>query len=352
MYILVINLGSTSSKVALYEDGKELEKRTYSHSKEELAGFAEVNDQFDYRCGYVTGFLDEIGFSPEKLDCVVSRGGAPPNVRTGATILDDKLSRALLERPMEPQPACLSAPIGYRIAQGLGIPAFVIDPITANELNPLARIFGVKGIEHESFAHVLNTRAMSIAAAKDLGRPFEECSFVAAHFGGGNSLAMWYKGLLHDTVPGDFGALSAERCGFVRNKKLLELTREYDYKTIMGWYHGKGGMVSLLGTNDLREVERMVEEGDEYATLCAGAMAYQLSKSIASLFPTVNGDVDGVVLTGGGAYWGWLVDEIKKRVAFLNVPVFVKPGENEMQALADGALRVMRGEEIAHTYEG
>lgn len=352
MYILVINPGSTSTKVALYEDGNELKTKKLTHSREELAQFDTILDQLDFRYNLVMGFMAEIGFESNRLDCVISRGGSPPNVRSGATAINSELVTALRERPKEPHPACIGPIIAYRIAQEENIPSYIYDPITADELNPLARVFGVKGIEHDSMCHVLNTRAMGIAVAKELEKPFNEMTFIVAHFGGGNSLACWHRGLLHDVVPGDSCAFSAERCGPIRNERLLALRREYDEKTIIGWYHGKGGMVSLLGTNDLRETEKMVDEGDEYAILCEEAMAYQLSKSIASLFPAVSGQVDGIVLTGGGAYWPKLVSDIESRLGYLNVPIYVRPGENEMQSLAEGAVRVMNGDEIAHEYFG
>jgi len=350
MFTLAINPGSTSTKVAVFEDAQELHKKTLAHSMDELSKFKDILDQLDFRYDLVMGFLAEVGYPPEKLDCVISRGGSPPDARSGATAINDALVTALRERPKEPHPACLGPIIAARIASSAGIPAYMYDPITADELNPLARVFGIKGIEHDSMCHVLNSRAMGIATAKEMGRPFNEMTFVVAHFGGGNSVACWHKGLLHDVVPGDAGTFSAERCGPIRSERLVELCQQYDKETILGWYHGKGGMVSLLGTNDLREVEKMTAAGDEYALLCAHAMSYQLSRCIASLFPTVSGAVDGIVLTGGGARWNLLVDDVKSRLAYLNTPIYVRPGENEMQSLAEGALRVMTGEETAHTY--
>ena len=352
MFTLVINPGSTSTKVAIYEDAGELHKESLAHSREDLARFDTIADQLDFRYQLVMDFMEAVRFSSDKLDCVISRGGAPPNARSGATAINEALVTALQERPMEPHPACVGPVIAYRIAQDNNIPSFIYDPITADELNPLARVFGVKGIEHDSFCHVLNTRAMAIAIAKEVGRPFNEMNFIVAHFGGGNSIACWHNGLLHDVVPGDAGALSAERCGLLRGKKLAQLCDQYGLKTVMGWFHGNGGMVSLLGTNDFRDVEKMIGEGDEYALLCAQAMAYQLAKTIASLFPAVNGNVDGIILTGGGANWKRLVNDLKIRLAYLKIPIYVRPGENEMQALAEGALRAMNGEEKAHVYEG
>ena len=350
MITLVINPGSTSTKVAVFEGATELHTKTLAHSKDELAQFATITDQFAFRYSLIMGFLDEIGIAPDMLDCVVSRGGSPPDARSGATAINEALVTALRERPLEPHPACVGPVIAYNISKEYDIPSYIYDPITANELNPLARVFGVKGIEHDSMCHVLNTRAMAISAAKDMGRVLNETTFIVAHFGGGNSIACWHKGLLHDVVPGDAGAFSAERCGFIRGEKLAQLGQIYDFKTITGWFHGKGGMVSLLGTNDFRDVENMILDGDEQALLYEQAMAYQLSRSIASLFPAVGGDVDGIILTGGGAKWERLVADIKKRLSYMNVPIHVRPGENEMQSLAEGALRVVNGEEEAHTY--
>ncbi|MCC8151865.1 MAG: butyrate kinase [Lachnospiraceae bacterium] len=352
MLTLVLNPGSTSTKVAIYEDKNELCRKTISHSKEELAVFPDIMDQFEFRYKLVLEFMEAEGYTIDRLDCVISRGGSPPNVNSGATVVDENLVTALKERPKDRHPAGIGPVIAYDISQKCGIPAYIYDPVSADELNPLARLFGVKGIEHDSMCHVLNTRAMSIAQAKEMGKTLEEVNFVVAHFGGGNSVALWEHGKLSDVIAGDAGTFSSERCGPIRSERLLELSSQYDAKTIRGWFHGKGGMVSLLGTNDLREVEKMIVAGDEYALLCQQAMAYQLSRCIAYLFPPVKGAVDGIILTGGGAFWERLVNDIKERLAYLNVPVFVRPGENEMQSLAEGAYRLMTGEEKAQIYEG
>jgi len=352
MFTLVINPGSTSTKVAVYEDNTELHKKTLTHSKEELSQFDTILDQFDFRHNLIQGFLDEVGFAPSKLNCIISRGGSPPDVRSGATAINDELVKALRERPKEPHPACVGPLIAYKMAGELGIPSFIYDPVTADELNDLARVFGVKGIENDSMCHVLNTRAMSIAVSKELGKPFNEMTFIVAHFGGGNSLACWHKGLLHDCVQGDACAFSAERCGHMRAERVIALTKEYGADHVIKWYHGKGGMASLMGTNDLRVVEDLAAKGDKQALLYQQAMAYQLSKCISSLFPSVKGAVDGVILTGGGAYWKLLVADVQERLAFLNTPIYVRPGENEMLSLAEGAYRVMNNEEAVHAYTG
>ncbi len=353
MITLVINPGSTSTKLAIYEDQKELCREGYSHSKDELSQYDTIMDQVPFREKIVMEFLEKYGYTIERLDCVISRGGAPPEAHSGATIIDENLITALRERPKEPHPAAVGPVIAYNIKQKTGIPAFIYDPVSADELIDEARIFGVKGIEHDSMAHVLNSHAMAIAQAEEDGKKFDESTYKVGVLGGGNSIAVWSNGRLIDTCPGDKGTFSAERCGPLRAEKMVELCNTYDTKTIMGWFHGKGGMVSLLGTNDLRDVEKMIVDGDEFALRCEQAMAYQFAKSISSLLPACiayGTKLDGIILTGGGAYWERLTDDMKKYLAFTNVPVYVRPGENEMLALGQGAYRVVNGLEKAHTY--
>lgn len=350
MYTLVLNPGSTSTKIAIYEDETVLCSKSLSHSKEELGQFDTLLDQLDFRKQLVLQFIDEVGFDMHLLNCIVSRGGSPPNVLAGATTIDENLVIALRERPKEPHPASLGPIIAYDISQQWNIPAYIYDPITADELNPLAKQFGVKGIEHDSLTHLLNCRAKGISVAKELNKPFESLNLIIVHIGGGNSVTCWEKGHPVDLFPTDYGTFSAERCGSVRLERAVALCKEHGFDEVMKWCHGKGGMVSLLGTNDLREVEKMIQKGDAFALHCQQAMAYQLAKLISALFPVVEGQIDGIVLTGGGAYWDRLVNDIKSRLAYSNVPFFVRPGEHEMQALAEGALRVMNGEERVHTY--
>lgn len=352
MKILVINPGSTSTKAAVFEDDQELVRENISHSKDELASFKEWTDQLDYRYGLVMQFLKKAGYRPEDLSCVMSRGGSPPGIHAGATAVDERLVDALLNRPLEPHPASLGPVIAARIAEEAGIPAYIYDPITSDEFDPLAKIYGVKGIAHNSMCHFLNTHAMGIKLAAQLGRAFGDMNILAVHIGGGNSICLWKHGHPVDVVPGDACAFSAERAGLMRSERMVQLVQEYGAETCIGWLHGKGGFVSLLGTNDLREVERQIVEGSNEALLCQKAMAYQLSKYICSLLPAADGAVDGIMITGGGAYWERLTKDVICRLRFLNIPVYIMPGENEMQALAEGALRVMRGEETAQKYEG
>lgn len=352
MKILVINPGSTSTKAAVFEDDRELARESLAHSKDELARFKVWTEQLDYRYGLVMEFLKGAGYDPSDLSCVMSRGGSPPGIHAGATVVDDNLVYALLHRPLEPHPASLGPVIAAKIAREAGIPALVYDPITSDELSPLAKVYGVKGITHNSMCHFLNTHAMGLKLAKELGRDFNAMNVMVAHIGGGNSICLWKQGHPVDVVPGDACVFSAERAGFMRSERMVQLVEEYGAEVCTGWLHGKGGFVSLLGTNDLREVERMIAGGSEEALLYQQAMAYQLSKHMCSLLPAADGHLDAFIITGGGAHWARFTDDVKARLAFLNVPVYIMPGEHEMQALAEGALRVMRGEETAQTYQG
>lgn len=352
MKILVINPGSTSTKVAVFENEKKLVRENLSHSKEDLADFKVWTEQLDYRYKLVLQFLKHAGYEPEDLSCVMSRGGSPPRIHAGATVIDEKLVDALLNRPLEPHPASLGPVIAYKIAQSVGIPSYVYDPITSDELNPLAKIYGVKGITHNSMCHFLNTHAMGLKLSRQLGRSFNTMNILVVHIGGGNSICLWKKGHPIDVVPGDACTFSAERAGFMRSERMVQLVNEYGVETCTHWLHGKGGFVSLLGTNDLREVEKKIENGNQEALLYQKAMAYQLSKCMCSLLPAVDGELDGIIITGGGAYWKRFTDDVTERIRFLKVPVYIMPGENEMQALAEGAVRVGNGEETAQRYAG
>ena len=352
MLALVINPGSTSTKVAVYDDMTEIAAETIRHSLEELSAFDKVMEQLDFRKDLVLGFLEKNNIKPESLKCIMSRGGSPPDVGSGATLVNDELVTALIERPLDGNPASLGPVIADSIAKEAGIPAYIYDPITTDELSPLAKMFGVKGIEHQSMGHVLNTRAMGIAVSEELGKKFEESDFIVVHIGGGNSVTLWNHGRLTDTVPTDAGTFSAERCGFIRTGHAVSLCKEYGIDTVKKWLSGKGGFVSLTGTNELAKVEEKIEAGDADALKAEQAMAYQLSRSVCSLLPMVHGKLDGIVFTGGGAYWKRLMNDVKGWIEFLDIPVFIRPGENEMQALANGAYRVMTGREQAREYGG
>lgn len=350
MKILVLNPGSTSTKVAVYNDSEEVGKWSVSHSREDLSRFGSINDQLGYRYDLVMKMLKDAGYNPADFDCVVSRGGTPPDIHSGATRIGPKLLEVLWERPKQPHASNLGPMIADRIASVKGIPAFIYDPISTDEMNDLAHVSGVKGIIRDSMCHVLNTKAMAIAAADEMKRDWRKMNIIVIHIGGGNSVCLWKDGRLDETYPADDAAFSAERCGGMRCEALIKLIEERGMDEVKDWMNGKGGIVSLLGTNDLRVVKERENAGDPEAMLACSAMAYGLAKRIGGLAPVVNGKIDAIVFTGGGAYWKSLIDQIRERIEYLNAPIFVKPGENEMKALAGGALRVMKGEEEVWDY--
>jgi butyrate kinase len=350
MKILVLNPGSTSTKAAVYEDTEEVGKWSITHSREELSQFKSVNDQLSFRYELVIKMLKAAGFSPEDFDCVVSRGGTPPDIHSGATRIGPRLLEVLWERPKQPHASNLGPMIAERIASVKGVPAFIYDPISTDEMNELAHVSGVKGVVRDSMCHVLNTKAIAIAAADEMERDWREMNIIVVHIGGGNSICLWKDGRLDETYPADDAAFSAERCGGMRCEALIKLIKERGMDEVESWMSGHGGVVSLLGTNDLRIVEDRENAGDPEAVLVCASMAYGIAKRIGGLAPVVNGKVDAIVFTGGGAYWKSLINQVCARIEYLNAPIFVKPGENEMKALAGGALRVMKGEEKVWDY--
>ena len=348
--ILVLNPGSTSTKIAIYKNTEELISKNLHHPAKELSRYDSIQAQLGYRYGIIRQFMEEAGYPPDRLDCIISRGGAPPFAKAGATVIDENFLDALVNHPLEQHPAGLGPVIADELAREGGIPAYIYDPVTANELLPQARLGGIKDMERDSMCHILNGHAQGIAVARELGRKFEEMNLIVAHFGGGNSVCAWVKGHPVDVVPGDACSFSAERCGLIRGEKLLDMVKEEGVDKVRTYFHGKGGIVSWLGTNDLRSVEEEIQRENEQAVLIEQAMAYQLSKSIISLMPAADGAFDGIILTGGGANWRRLTDDVSAHLTFLQLPIYIRPGEKELSALAGGAYRVMTGAETAHRY--
>ena len=352
MKILVLNPGSTSTKAAVYEDDVLSANENVAHSVDVLSKFSDVLDQLDYRFGIVKDFLKRNNLEMKDIDCVVSRGGTPRDVHSGATIIDDRLVDSLIHRPKQKHPSNLGPLIADKIAKENKIPAYIYDPISTFELNEYARVWGVKGIERDSMCHVLNARAVTLEVARENGKTLQDFTAITVQIGGGNSISLWKNGLLTDVVPCDEGVFSAERCGMLRAERILDLVEEYGIEQMRKWCVGKGGFVSLLGTNSIKEIEERIVNEDKEAEFYMKAFSYQMARYIASLYTPVKGEVDGLIFTGGGANWKRMIHEVLDYLSFLSPKVYLKPGEREMDALAQGALRVMRGEETAHIYEG
>ncbi|NLK44027.1 MAG: butyrate kinase [Tissierellia bacterium] len=347
--ILAINPGSTSTKVAVYEDENLVFKYSIDHSTEELAKYPTINDQYEMRYEKILNILEENNIRVEELNIIVGRGGPVAPLKSGAYLVDEVLVDKLRNDPLVHHASNLGGIIAYEMGKNLGIDALIYDAVSTDELEDIARLSGLKEIPRRSLIHTLNMRASAIKVAKSMGKNYRDLNLIVAHLGGGLSISIHEKGRMVDIVSDDEGAFSPERAGLIPSGALVDFCYKNDKATVAKLLTGKGGLVSYLGTNDAREVEKMIENKDEYAKLVYEAMAYQVAKSIGELATVVEGKVDGIILTGGMAYSKMLTGWIEKRVKFIS-QVIVVPGENELESLAMGGLRVLRGEEKVHRF--
>lgn len=350
--ILVINPGSTSTKIAVYEDEHQLWQENIEHDAASLRAYPTIYAQLPFRLPLVLKTLQAHGQKLEELSCVMSRGGLLPPLQSGAYEINDVMLDVLEHRPMNHHASNLGAAIALQIARPLGIKAYIYDPVTVDEMIDLVRITGLKQIRRHGQGHNLNMRAAALRYCRENKCCYTDKTLIVAHMGGGITLTLHAGGQIMDMISDDEGPFSPERAGLIPDFKLAKLidTEKLSYAEVMRTLQRKGGLTSLLGTADAREVERRIAAGDEEASICYDAMALGVAQSIARLAADVNGSVDQIILTGGIAYSEFFTDKIIQRVSFI-APVTVIPGENEMQALAEGACRVLRGEERAKTYE-
>lgn len=346
MKILVINPGSTSTKTAVFEDERKLVSKSIPIRSEELYGYGSVYDQLDMRYEAVLEFLKDSGFLQSDIDVVVSRGGMLPPVKSGAYVIDEKLVDTLRYHPAQIHASNLGALIAFRIEKGCGCPAYIYDSVSVDELSDIARVSGIRGRDRKSYTHALNTRSVAMAYCGERGIDYRDSTIIAAHLGGGISVNIQRGGRIVDVCTAEEGPFSSERAGGLQVYTCAEIAEQEGPEALRGYESGNGGLVSYFGTNDLREVEGMVGEGRKDAETVLQAMAYQVAKQIGALATAVSGKVDAILLTGGMAHSEMLTGWIRDRVEFI-APVCIYPGEFEMEALAGGALRVMRGEEGA-----
>lgn len=348
--ILAINPGSTSTKIALYEDTREKCKKNIEHSNEEISKYKNVAEQYEMRHQEIMDFLKEIDFDVRELSAVVGRGGLLPPVRSGAYRVNKAMVDRLKNRPVVEHASNLGGIIAYEIAEILGIPSYIYDSVAVDELGDIARISGMVDIERKSFSHALNMRAVAIKTSQKLGKEYKDMNLIVTHLGGGISVSVHEKGKMVDIVSDDEGPFSPERAGRVPCKDLINMCYENDKAAMKKKLRGKGGLISYLNTNSALEVEEKIEGGDENAKLVYEAMAYQIAKGIGELATVVYGKIDRIIITGGIAYSKMMTEWIKKRVEFI-APVEIVPGENELESLALGTLRVLNGEEEAREYD-
>ncbi len=351
--ILAINPGATSTKVAVFEGEKPLFKKTVEHHGDELKAFARIFDQKQYRLNLILKTLAEVNIAQESLSAVVGRGGLMKPMTSGTYEVNEQMVDDLEHRPQGEHASNLGAALAFDLAKKLGIPAFIVDPVSVDEMEDVARISGLPELPRISLVHALNHKAVARKVAAEKGRRYEELNLVVAHLGSGISVAAHRKGRMIDVSNGkDEGAFSPDRCAGLPSTLLMKLcySGKYTAKELAVRMMGSGGMFAYLGTRDIREAEKMAAEGNDQASLVLDAMAYQSAKEIGAMATVLDGEVDYIILTGGIAHSKRIVAAITKRVKFI-APVVVSPGEEELEALVMGALRVLRGEEQAKVYK-
>lgn len=352
--ILTINPGSTSTKIGVFEDTKLLFEKTLRHSAEEIGQYNRIIEQYDFRKNVIVDALKEENFDINSLDCIVGRGGLLKAIPSGVFAIDEQMLADLRDEASTEHASNLAAPIAYEIASKLNIPSFIVDPVVVDEFEPLARISGMPEIERISTFHALNQKAVAKRYAKENNLNYNELNLVVAHLGGGISVGAHKLGKVIDVnnaLDGD-GPMSPERSGQVPVGPLYHMafSGKYTLAEMKKKNYGRGGCVAYLGTNDGREITKRIAEGDDYARLIWEALSYQVAKEIGSCATVLKGKVDAVILTGGLAYDKTLIEWIKERTSFI-APIEVYPGEDELQALCEGGLRVLNGEEQALSYK-
>ncbi len=352
-YVLAINPGSTSTKVALFEEEEAVMKNTIDHSTKELEKYQNIAEQYELRKNNILQWMEDNGVKKEELKAVVGRGGLLRPMPGGTYKVTEPMVKDLKIGYQGEHASNLGGLIAKAIGDEEGISSFIVDPVAVDEFTEEARISGIPQIQRRSLGHALNIKAVGHRVAKELGKTFQEVNLVVAHLGGGISVAPVKKGRILDyNNANEMGPFSPERTGGLPVGDLAKLcfSGEYDHKTLKTKLRGKGGMSAYLGTNDAREVEARMNEGDPKAKLIYDAMGYQIAKEIGSMATVLEGKIDAVVVTGGIAHSDYLMNLIKEHVGFLGT-FFVHPGEDEMKALNEGAARVLNREEESKIYE-
>ncbi|GAB1476765.1 butyrate kinase [Bacillota bacterium] len=349
--ILSINPGSTTTKVAFYEDENELFHSNIEHSTGELRGYGAITNQLDSRKKAVLEEISNHNIEMSQLSAVVGRGGMFPPVSAGGYIVDENMIRMIHSDKVRDHASNLGALIAAAIADPLGIPAYIYDAVSSDEFSDLARITGMPEFSRRNFCHVLNTKAMGRKYAAGRGGAYSDYNLLIAHLGGGISISAHQKGRIIDSISDDGGPFSPERSGSLPLDFIVDLcySGKFTKAEVRRKIRGDGGLKAHLGTADCRQVEAMIANGDKKAKLVYEAMGYQIAKGIGNICTVFDGPIDAIILTGGVAFSKMLTDMIVKRVSFI-APVVIFPGENEMESLTLGALRILRGEEEALRY--
>lgn len=350
---LIINPGSTSTKIGVFEDENLLFEETLRHSTEEISQYATIYDQKDFRKKIITDLLAEKNFDIKSLNMVVGRGGMLKPIPGGTYAVTDELLNDLKIGRQGQHASNLGGILAREIGDEIGVPSYIVDPVVVDELQPVARYSGVPELPRTSVFHALNQKAVAKRYAKECGKEYESLRLIVVHMGGGVSVGAHINGKVVDVfnaLDGD-GAFSPERAGAVPSGALIKMcfSGKYTEKEVYSKIVGKGGFNAYLGTNDMRTVTKMANEGDEKAIEAKEAFLYQVAKDIGSMACVLEGKVDQIIVTGGIAYGPEIIANLKEKAEWI-APFTVYPGEDELLALAQGGLRVLNGEEKAMEY--
>ena len=350
---LVINPGSTSTKVGVFEDETLLFEETLRHPTEEIAKYASVIDQKDFRKEIILDFLKEKNCDPKSLDVIVGRGGLLKPIPGGTYAVSDELLADLKKGVQGQHASNLGGILAREIGDKLGVPSYIVDPVVVDELTDKARLSGMPELPRRSIFHALNQKAVARRYAKEHGTRYEDLNLIVIHMGGGVSVGAHDHGKVVDVnniLDGE-GCFSPERSGTVPVGDLVKMcfSGKYTQQEIYKKICGNGGFNAYLHTNDARVVEKMVKEGSTEAKLVQDAFYYQIAKDAGAMAAVLCGKVDQIILTGGIAYDPYTLEVLQKYLGFI-APITVYPGEDELLALCQGALRVVTGEEKAKEY--
>ncbi len=345
--VLTINPGSTSTKLGYFVGDEAVFTKNVHHDTEELSKFAEVKDQLDFRKDEIIKFLDANDIKLEELDAIGARGGILPRHTTGTFLVTDEICEWELNSPLQ-HPVNLAAPIGKQLADQVGINAYITDGESSYELSDIARMSGHPEVNRDCYMHILNQKAIARFHCKEKGLEYFDSKLILIHMGGGISVGAHYKGKVVDgTDAVSEGPFTPERTGALPIRTFLDLANsgKYDYKQMKKFIQGGGGLNAYLGTNDAKKAVDMAEAGDENAKKALAAMALQIGKSAASMsVHFVDEQIDGILITGGMSNSDYITNMVIDRVKHI-APVFVYKGEREMESLAEGAIRILKGEE-------
>jgi butyrate kinase len=350
--ILALNPGSTSTKLAVFQNNKEALAVTVRHSVSDFAGLESVADQYPIRRRLISERLAQEGYAIEDFDAIVARGGLMRPIEGGTYRINQRMLRDLRAAKRGEHASNLGALIADALARPAKIPAYVVDPVSIDEMIDIARVSGLPEISRQSLWHALNIRRVARIVARRMGKRMADLNLVMAHLGGGITVAALRRGRcidVNNAIEG--GPFSPERAGGLPILQFMDavlasgLGREEWFQRLTR----QAGVVAYLGTNDIPRVERAMRKGRKKETLIWNAMVYQIAKEIGAMATTMECRVAAIVLTGGLAYSRKLVGAVRRRVGRI-AKVIAYPGEDELAALAEGALRVLRGEEEAREY--